>query len=155
MRKWILTCAGILLFKVALCNQLSEVRQLYMKAADSETVCRQLLQKLSGSGERDKVLSGYQAAATIIMAKHLSRPSDKMSSFNKGKKMLEAMIFTDTGNVELRYIRLTIQAHLPGFLGYRKQMNTDKYFLRKALTGLQDKELKLLVSGFLKTLEPY
>ena len=58
-------------------------------------------------------------------------------------------INTNPANIELRYLRLTIQTNVPTFLGYCNKISSDKLFLFKEIERLKDKRLKTLIVAFL------
>ena len=86
----------------------------------------------------------------MIMAKYYLNPYSKLSSFSEGKSFLESSIEKDTANVELRYLRLTIQNNAPSFLGYKSKVDDDRNFLTSSLSKLKDEELKTIISKYLQ-----
>ena len=95
------------------------------------------------------MLFGYRGGATMLMAKHAFNPFSKLSYFKKGKLMLESAINADHTNVELRFLRYTIQTNVPGFLNYNSDKNLDRTFISQSLPKLKDQELKKIISEFL------
>jgi hypothetical protein len=85
----------------------------------------------------------------MLMAKHAFNPFSKLSYFKKGKLMLESAIKADQTNVELRFLRYTIQTNVPGFLNYSSDKNLDRTFITQSLARLKDQELKKIISEFL------
>jgi hypothetical protein len=90
----------------------------------------------------------YYAAAEMTSAKYKLNPATKISTFNSGKKILEATILSDTGNVETRYIRYTIQQNAPSFLGYKANLTSDRTFLIKHLAPLRSSDPELFSSVY-------
>lgn len=130
----------------------SEARLQYRLAATSEKYCEKLLSDLRSCTETsDPLLAGYRACATMMMAKYVLNPYSKLSNFNKGKTLLEKCIATGKENIELRYLRLTVQVNAPAFLGYKGSIQSDKVFLVNSLGGLDDTELKKIIMSFLKS----
>jgi hypothetical protein len=122
---------------------INEVRMLYEKAATNEKTCKQLIDLLEPYNEKNNpLLFGYKAVATMLMAKHVFFPFTKLSYFNKGKKMLGKSVEADEKNVELRFLRFTIQTHVPFFLGYTDDIKNDKIFILKFYQGITDPSLK-------------
>ena len=85
----------------------------------------------------------------MLMAKHVINPFSKLSYFKKGKLMLENAIKADYTNVELRFLRYTIQTNVPGFLNYTSEKNLDRTFIAQSLPKLKDQDLKKIISEFL------
>lgn len=128
-----------------------QVRNMYSKAPATEKHCKSLLELLNPVNERQHpLLGGYKGCATMIMAKHVFNPFSKLSYFNKGKKILEQAIAADTANVELRYLRFTVQTNSPVFLGYNGKLTADRAFLQRNLPHVKDASLSLMISTALK-----
>lgn len=85
----------------------------------------------------------------MMQAKHAFNPISKWNLFKDGKKILESAIASDPNNIELRYLRLTIQSNVPSFLGYSGKIETDKAFLLSKLNSITDKELHQMVTSYL------
>jgi hypothetical protein len=128
---------------------LSHIRQLYAYAADNETYANQLLIESERPAEDTLLFMGYRGAAKMILAKHAGNPFKKLNLFNDGKNILESAIASDTANVELRYLRLTIQSNIPKFLGYNSMIDADKIFLSREVERLSDNELKTKIEKYL------
>ena len=73
-----------------------------------------------------------------------------MSYFKKGKKILENAIKADDKNVELRFLRFNIQTHIPSFLGYNNDIDSDKFFLETSFQKITDENLKAFLLPYLK-----
>jgi hypothetical protein len=62
---------------------------------------------------------------------------------------LEHCIQKDPNNIELIYIRYSIQTHVPSFLGYSSDLDQDKQKLKQASTNLTDLELKKNIIAYI------
>lgn len=88
----------------------SEVRSAFQKAAIEERSCSGLIKMLEVYNENNNpLLAGYKACATMMMAKYVFNPFTKLSYFSKGKSLLEKCIKADKQNIELRFLRYTVQ----------------------------------------------
>ena len=122
---------------------INEIRMLYEKAANDEKACIQLIDLLTPYNEiNNPLLFGYKAVATMLMAKHVFFPFTKLSYFNKGKKMLGKSIEADAKNVELRFLRFTMETNVPSILGYTADIKNDKNFILNLYPGIKDPLLK-------------
>ncbi len=129
---------------------IEDVRILFHKAESSQKVCVELIELLKPYNDKNNALFlGYRASATMMMAKHLINPFSKLSYFKKGKLMLEKAIEFDQKNVELRFLRYTIQTNVPSFLNYSEDKERDKLFLVQSLNSLKDQKLKNIISNYL------
>jgi hypothetical protein len=142
----------LLLAKVTFANvpSINEVRSLYEKAVTDESACNKLIEILSPYNENNNPLyAGYKASAIMMMAKHVFNPFSKMSYFKRGKLILETAIKADENNVELRFLRFNAQTHIPSFLGYDGNIETDKKFLMNSFPAIQDAQLKEFLLAYL------
>jgi hypothetical protein len=77
---------------------------------------------------------------TLLMKKAglVSGPEKKLSLFKSGHKKLDSAILLDSLNTEFRFMRLMIQEHAPGILGYKGDLTKDKDYIRKTFRTLPD-----------------
>jgi hypothetical protein len=133
---------------------LNEARILYKRAVGEEQTCKKLIQALGSFNETNNAaLAGYRACATMIMASHVFNPVSKLSYFKEGAQLLEKCIKADMQNIEIRYLRFTVQCNAPSFLGYHSAIYDDKKFLLNALPKMENDELKKMILTFLKKSE--
>ncbi|HCL84515.1 MAG TPA: hypothetical protein DIC22_11100 [Chitinophagaceae bacterium] len=76
-------------------------------------------------------------------------PLSKLRLFNEGQKMLETAIKQDSANAEYRFLRLMIQEHAPGILGYKNDMEKDSEYIRKSYKTLPD-DVQQAITGYSK-----
>ncbi|MFA5244069.1 MAG: hypothetical protein WC380_02100 [Pedobacter sp.] len=131
---------------------IKEVRKMFDRSTRSELECKKLIQTLQPySVKTNSLYYGYKAGAIMLMAKHVLNPFSKLSHFKKGKGMLENAINFDNNNLELRFLRYTIQTNVPSFLNYKQNIKPDKEFIIRSMAALEDKELKQIIKNYLKT----
>lgn len=131
-------------------QNLEFIRSNYAKAATSEKICKTLISALSGTNNT-AVETGYLGALKAISANYTSNPFSKLSSFIEGKNKIETAINSSPENVELRFIRLSIQQNCPGFLGYSGNINTDKEFIRSNIASVTSPVLKKMCLDLINT----
>ncbi|WP_158799892.1 hypothetical protein [Pedobacter sp. L105] len=111
-------------------SDLSAYRKLLDGAVDNKEVANELYTRLKTVKESDTpVLVGFRAMSEFMICKHLFNPFNRISHFNKGKRLLEMAIKRDKNNPELLYFRLSTQSNIPSFLGYNSNIDTDKLAL--------------------------
>ena len=97
--------------------KIEEARKLYAQSAESRDLCRKLYTKLLEIDENNQnLLLGYKGAVMAEMARYEKNPPQKMKFFKEGKHKLEEAILRDFENIELRFLRLSIQMHSPELL---------------------------------------
>jgi hypothetical protein len=134
---------------------MSKIRHLYQGAPlvkQDATQLESLLQNIN-SNTATPVLVCYKGASEMIQAKYAFNPFTKLEKFNKGKELLQKAISRDTLDLEMRYIRFSIQSNLPSFLDYHDELNMDKRFLVENTKNTKDPELKKMISNYLTTLK--
>lgn len=126
-----------------------DIRKQYAKAANDKQAAKNLLATLEKKSNTDHTLLGYQGAVMMLMAKYHLNPVSKLNSFQSGKHLLEKSILQSPDNIELRYLRLTIQYHAPVFLDYNKSIQQDKAFIMNMISEVNDKDLANRIAQFL------
>jgi ATP-dependent Zn protease len=137
-------------------NESSLLRQLFYASYNSNTAAEELYTKTEHiTMQSSAILLGYKGAAQIMRCKYLMSPIEKLLSFNRGKKFLEAAIKKERYNTELRFLRFAIQNNAPAFLGYKSNLFEDKkilqaYLDRKQLPTKEDSTLYSNIEEFMR-----
>jgi hypothetical protein len=129
--------------------EIIQVRKQYEKAVNSQKAAGELLRQLEKMPAGNPVYSGYAGAVNMIMAKYFNNPISKLESFNKGKERLEKAIKEAPDDIELRFLRYSIQSNTPSFLGYNNELKSDKAFLMWRIDDITDKDLQQRILSFL------
>lgn len=144
-------CIIILLFSTFCMHSqsLSEVQKNYTYAVKNKQICKQMITYLEKENNSSLTL-GYLGAYQAVWANHAINPFQKLNTFSKGKKNIEEAIKKDFKNVELRYLRYSIQKNAPGFLNYKNNIEEDLKYLKENLSKIKDSLLILNLSELLK-----
>ena len=111
-------------------QELSEIRKIYPNAANSERTAKELSAKLSKiTFESDNALIAYKGASITMVSKFSKNLSEKITKFKEGVKWIEFAVANDPSNIEIRFIRLSIQENVPGITKYKKNINEDAAFI--------------------------
>ena len=95
-------------------------------------------------------LEGYKAVLWFLKARDYYNPYKKYESFTKGKKELESIIKKYPNNIELHFLRLTIQDNLPSFLGYNDNISEDEKFIKEKVKEIKkDPDLVQRIAAYL------
>jgi hypothetical protein len=128
------------------------VRSLFYEAASNRQAAQRFSQALSVvNNNSSPILLCYKGVATMIQAKHVVNPFSKLERFKNGKTMIEKSIKRDPDDLELRFLRFSIQSNLPGFLGYDEQITGDKLKLLNGYGSIKDVELRKRILSYLAT----
>jgi hypothetical protein len=151
MQSLTLIIIAMTLFTEATNVDMPTIRNVYQQAANNEAKAMYLLKKTEKHSETSATLLGYNGAATMMLAKFQFNPITKLDFFNKGKIILEQAIAKDDDNIELIFIRFSVQSNAPIFLDYNKHLFRDKQFLLVNIRDVKDKDLKLRIVQFLQS----
>ena len=133
-------------------QSLVELRGYLQKGENSEEVSKTLISKSKNAYDTTKkpIYMAFYAVGSFFMAKHASNPLNKYSYFNKGKKLLEDAIKKEPNNIEIRLMRLIFQEKTPSFLGYNKNIESDRNFIIKNYKNSDDENLVKFIKNYLK-----
>jgi hypothetical protein len=118
---------------------LMEVRKQYVEGAEKEKTAEKLLKALRNANT--PVMLAYQGATQAVMAKYATLPRKKYSLAKKGLAIINSAIAKDPENIEIRYLRFTIQENVPGFLGLSGDMDKDKAVIVRNVSKRKDYQI--------------
>lgn len=135
-----------LLFKL----NVSSVRKEYKEAVLSKEKTELLYNKLAIVSKSDnKVLVAYKGAVTALMAQYELGVKNKKEKLKEGISLVEYAVETKPNNIEVRFIRLTIQQNIPKFLKYNKDREEDEQFVLDKINSVQSNELKNYINDYI------
>ncbi len=73
----------------------------------------------------------FEGALLMKKAGTAGGAKKKLNLFREGHKKLEGILNKDSLNVEYRFLRLMVQEHAPGILGYKKELEKDSRFIQE------------------------
>lgn len=127
-----------------------QVRENYPLAVDNKKICKTTLNALIHMPQ-SAIVMVYLGAYQAMLAKHLFNPIEKLNSFSKGKKNIEKAVTMAPNSLEVRFIRLSIQANSPRILNYRSAIEVDKNYVIKGFSSIENNQLKNLVQELSKS----
>ncbi|MBK6729586.1 MAG: hypothetical protein IPG60_01040 [Bacteroidetes bacterium] len=150
--KLMITCFAFILGTSFTTSKLSldDIRRNYQLAVDDKSICRSMIDQL-GENTQDNVQLAYRGAFQTIWANHTYNPVSKFNTFNAGKDNIEKAVTLSPNNVEIIFIRYSIQKNIPSFLGYKSNMQSDRKFLQNNLNNISSAELKKMVVAVLNS----
>lgn len=129
-------------------NQIDEIRNLFNTAHASQEDCQSLLDLTALSS--DSLHKAYHAAATMVSSKFIVNPFKIGAVFRTGKNDLEDLISEHFDDVEMHFLRYTIQLNTPKFIGYHRNIDADRTILRDYLKSNPDSELSKHMMVFIQ-----
>ena len=134
----------------SLFSQKAEINKSdYYKAISSENLelIDDQINIIRNTGNNEN--SAFLGALLMKKAGLVTFPATKLSLFKEGRLLLEASINKNNKNAEYRFLRLIIQEHAPGFLGYNKDMEDDCKLIISNVSTLSD-EVKLAIKNYIE-----
>lgn len=110
---------------------IDEARINYDKVITDKVLCKKMISELEKIKNDSAINLAYLGGYKTIWANHVFSPIAKLSSFKNGKINIEQAVNLEPNNVEIRFIRLSVQKNAPAFLGYKSNVKEDEEFIRK------------------------
>ncbi len=127
----------------------SDLSAFYIALQSSDSaIINAELNALEKSNLKEK--DAYMGALIIKKSNMEKSGLDKLSMFKKGRNLLEGSIKKDTLNAEYRFVRLTIQEHVPDFLNYHSKKTEDAKMIKLAFHKLP-REVQEAIRDYSKT----
>lgn len=148
----------LFLFTSGFCasQELEELRTDYPKANKESSFTDALFEILASvSKEDDKTLVGYKGALLTLKAKHAKGFGNKKKYFKAGVELLEFAIESDTKNIEIRCLRLSVQENAPRIVGYKGKIEEDKKFLLNNYAVITDMGVRKFIKGYVQLSEAF
>lgn len=127
-------------------QQMDDIRDNYIKAVTDKNLCKTMITELSKKTDSPVHLA-YLGAFKVIWAKHIFNPLAKFNTFKQGKKQIEAAVKKEENNIEIRFIRLSIQKNCPSFLGYNNHIELDRQFIDHHKNHITSARLKKMIAA--------
>ncbi len=105
---------------------LDEIRRLFSEASDNELKTSQLYTILEEQTSQNPILLAYRASAEALQAKHAWNPLTKWANIAKSMQLFQQAVDIEPNNIEIRFLRYSIQNNTPSILGYSGNLAEDK-----------------------------
>lgn len=149
MMKLIFTILITLSVHVVLANNAVDLRNRFEEACVNESKAGVLFDALASIQTNNQLIHGYCGAVESVMARFSSNPLTKLKYCKNGLSRLNKAITEAPEMLELRYLRMMIEYHLPSFLNMSGHLQTDKKAALTLLHESQDHDLNSRVISFL------
>ena len=102
------------------------LRRQVMLAVNSSKTNDSLYNVLVAMPNKPPLITGYIGTLQALKAKHHWNPYYKVKYVKDAQKTFAKAIAADPHNMELRFLRFSVDYKLPALLGYTKNMEADK-----------------------------
>lgn len=131
-------------------NIMDKARINYKKAVHDKSICKEIIKELQEDKNLSALDMAYLGGYKTIWANHVFSPIAKLSSFKNGKINIEQAVSLEPNNVEIRFIRLSVQKNAPAFFGYRTNIKEDEEFIRKNRNTVSSEIVNKNIDALLK-----
>ena len=129
------------------------IRKQLIIAIDNSKITDSLYKSLESIKNRSGLINGYMGALLSLKAKHTWNPFFKIKYLNDSENTFKTAVVADPHNIEIRFLRFSIEHNVPVFLGFNKDLDNDREDiitqLEKKNYGTADKELTIAIIKFL------
>ncbi len=128
-------CCGILISftEATQKTDITELRKQMLRAIKSPKVTDSLYLNLQTISRKAPLVLAYIGALEALKAKDSWNPYKKIKYLNLSNKTVKEAVVASPNDLEIRFIRFSIQFYLPGFLGLSKDMKADKNLIIQLL----------------------
>ena len=134
-------------------EEVKRVRAAIMRGIVNEKVNDSLLKVLKEINAPSPIMQAYLGTSLSLVAKHAWDPYTKIKYLIKSEAELKKAIAREPENLEIRFMRFSIESNCPGFIGFSKNIEADKKIIIKQLVnrqfGLVDAALAYKMTKFL------
>ncbi|MBT9393883.1 hypothetical protein KLP40_11980 [Hymenobacter sp. NST-14] len=109
-----------------------QLRRHYQQAATSKEAGEKFHKLMAAYTQQDAVVLAYKAAAEAIRARDASM-FNKLTYVQQASKQFDQAVKLDADNAEVRFLRLSVESNLPGFLNLSQHVEEDRQFLVRTL----------------------
>jgi hypothetical protein len=128
-----------------------EARKKYFEAIGNERKIEKLVKELRDIKNPSALLLAYRAACESMLAQFSWNPYTKLAQVNKSFDLFEKAIKDDFENVEIRFLRFSVQHNVPDFLRKNREFEEDKDVLVDNFKNADfDIEFAQFIIGYLK-----
>ncbi len=131
----------VLLVGSSYSQSLLEVRKGFHDAVMEPKLTKEFNKYLKQSNITTATINAYRAASEAMMARVVWNPISKLSQVVKYAELMEEAVNSDEDNIEIRFLRLSIEYNIPKFLGMSKHLEQDTDMIVKNLSDVQNMDL--------------
>lgn len=104
-----------------------ELRSSFQRALTSSKSANDL--NTLTSKQETAIVKAYHGVSYTLLGKHASNPIKKLEFLKKGLPLLNQAVQEKPLDVEIRFLRFSVEENVPSFVQIERHINTDKYFL--------------------------
>lgn len=107
-------------------SSLPRIRILFNEAVQQEDKIGELVELIEQEKSDSPTILAYRGSAKALEAKSCFNPITKLKYLGNSMEMLNEAVILSPSDIEIRFLRFSIQYYTPKWLGYSKNMEEDK-----------------------------
>lgn len=107
-------------------EEIENIELAMVKAVESPRVTDSLYTKLIRKKSDNALLTAYIGTLEALKAKHAWNPYNKVKYVSLSQKTMAKAVKQEPNNLQIRFMRFSIQHFTPGFLGYSTEIREDR-----------------------------
>lgn len=117
-------------------QNLLKIRADFVRALKSKPVADSIYNALNEVKNPSPIIIAYTGSASAMRAVHVWNPYYKIKYVKDAERRYAEAVQQEPHNIEIRFLRFSMEHYVPGFLGYNKNLQADKI---EMLTQLHNK----------------
>lgn len=138
---------------VSAAQDLAYIKKAMVKAVDSHELTNNLHKELSSLNSKDPLIWAYVATLEGLKAKHSWNPYSKLKFVNRADKQISRAVAASPEELEIRFMRFSLQFYTPSFLGFSDDLVEDRKMIVRLLElkkfGRSDQDLVRSIAKFM------
>lgn len=133
--KFLFLCLSFFSFHFNIASTLSDeyrtLKAAVQKAIESPSVTDSLYRVLKSARGENPLIIGYIGTLEALKAKQSWNPYNKLKYVALSQRTMKIAVEKDPNNLEIRFMRFSIQHYTPAFLGFSKDLEEDRKVIVK------------------------
>lgn len=126
MKHTLLLLFALLFGQITMAYDIEKIRLDYIAAVSNSKKAEIFYKELKEIAKPDAIILAYLGSAEALRAKHAFNPINKLAYLKQGSKTLGFAVNAAPNNLEVRFLRFSLEHYVPSFLGYSKNLEADR-----------------------------
>ncbi|MFY0601310.1 MAG: hypothetical protein JXR03_16660 [Cyclobacteriaceae bacterium] len=114
---------------VTLFADIHEIRKSFHSALLNEENIETFHSLMDSNVDTEPTIVAYQAVSKALMAQKVWNPIDKYIYIKNFHSLMDKALKEDSLNLEIRFLRFSVEYHIPPWLGYSEHLEEDIKFI--------------------------
>jgi hypothetical protein len=102
------------------------LRKQLLQALEKKELTDSLYKVLTAEPNKTPLVTAYLGTLQALKAKHAWNPYYKFKYLSDAERTLSTAVDREPNNIEIRFMRFSIEHNVPGFLNYNKNLTADR-----------------------------